>query len=117
MRICAISALGERRPPESASVLHYFFTKVNTVVEQHGGKIEYKGDSVWQFGMAMVGVIASALAAALQIDAEINDNLLPETGIKGLEPLAVGIGIEQGPVLIGSIGPAHRRAPHSRRDG
>jgi adenylate cyclase len=26
-----------------------------------------------------------------------------------LEPMALGIGIEQGPVLIGSIGPAHRR--------
>ncbi len=107
------SALGERRPPEeSASVLHYFFTKVNTVVEQHGGKIhEYKGDSVlaiWDGDGPEPA--ASALAAALQIDAEINDNLLPETGIKGLEPLAVGIGIEQGPVLIGSIGPAHRRA-------
>ena len=27
-----------------------------------------------------------------------------------MEPLAVGIGIEQGQVLMGSIGPAHRRA-------
>ena len=107
------SALGERRPPEeSASVLHYFFTKVNTVVEQHGGKVhEYKGDSVlaiWDGDGPEPA--ANALAAALQIDAEVNDNLLPETGIKGLEPLAVGIGIEQGPVLMGSIGPAHRRA-------
>ena len=107
------SALGERRPPEeSASVLHYFFTKVNSVVEQHGGKIhEYKGDSVLAIWDADgPEPAASALAAALQIDAEVNDNLLPETGIKGLEPLAVGIGIEQGPVLMGSIGPAHRRA-------
>ena len=42
------SALSESRPPEeSASVLHYFFTKVNSIVELHGGKVhEYKGDSV-----------------------------------------------------------------------
>jgi adenylate cyclase len=36
-------------------------------------------------------------------------NLLPEHALEGLEPMALGIGIEQGPVLIGSIGPAHRR--------
>ena len=29
--------------------------------------------------------------------------------MQGLEPLALGVGIEQGPVLLGSIGPAHRR--------
>ena len=41
---------------------------------------------------------------------QLNSNLLTELPIDGLEPLAVGIGIEQGPALIGSIGPAHRRA-------
>ena len=51
-----------------------------------------------------------ALLAARDIEADINATLLPETGIDGLEPLAVGIGIEQGPALVGSIGPAHRRA-------
>lgn len=107
------SALGEKRPPEeSASVLHYFFMKVNSVVEQHGGRVhEYKGDGVlaiWD-GDGQNSA-ARALAAALQIDKEVNDNLLPEIGVQGLEPLAVGIGIEQGPVLLGSIGPAHRRA-------
>ncbi|MDP6416304.1 MAG: adenylate/guanylate cyclase domain-containing protein, partial [Gammaproteobacteria bacterium] len=35
---------------------------------------------------------------------------MPEQAPAGLEPLAIGIGIEQGPVLIGSIGPAHRRS-------
>ena len=39
----------------------------------------------------------------------LSESLLPEHNLKGLEPLALGIGIEQGPVLIGSIGPAHRR--------
>ena len=32
-----------------------------------------------------------------------------ETGIDQLPPLAVGIGIEQGEVLVGSFGPARRR--------
>ena len=41
---------------------------------------------------------------------ELHDSLMPEQAPAGLEPLALGIGIEQGPVLIGSIGPAHRRS-------
>jgi class 3 adenylate cyclase len=41
---------------------------------------------------------------------QINRQLLEAFAPRGLEPLAVGVGIEQGPALIGSIGPAHRRA-------
>ena len=91
---------------ESASVLHYFFTKVNSIVELHGGKVhEYKGDSVLATGGAEENLAASnALKTAQQIEREINDKLLNESGVVGLEPLAVGIGIEQGPVLMGSIG-------------
>ncbi|MDG2141191.1 MAG: adenylate/guanylate cyclase domain-containing protein [Gammaproteobacteria bacterium] len=107
------SALGERRPPEeSASVLHYFFTKVSEIAERHGGRVhEYKGDNVlviWN-GDGVAPAI-NALNASLEIEKEINLNLLEDSGVEGLEPLAVGIGIEQGPVLLGSIGPAHRRA-------
>ena len=107
------SAIGERRPPEeSASILHYFFTKVNEIVERHGGRVhEYKGDNVlvvWDGDGASSAL--NALNASVEIESEINSTLLSETGVNGLEPLAVGIGIEQGPVLHGSIGPAHRRA-------
>ncbi len=107
------SAIGERRPPEeSAAILHYFFTKINQIVERHGGRIhEYKGDSVlvvWGGDGATPAL--RALNASLEIEREINSTLLSETGVEGLEPLAVGIGIEQGPVLRGSIGPANRRA-------
>ena len=106
------SAIGERRPPEeSAAVLHYFFTKVSEVVERYGGTIhEYKGDNVlavWDGDGTSPAL--NALKAALEIETEINTSL-SEAGIEGLEPLAVGIGIEQGPVLRGSLGPANRRA-------
>ena len=107
------SAIGERRPPEeSAAILHYFFTKVSEVVERHGGRVhEYKGDNVlvvWDGDG--VSPAQNALDASLEIEGEVNSTLLAETGLEGLEPLAVGIGVEQGPVLLGSIGPAHRRA-------
>ena len=45
------------------------------------------------------------MIAAQKIEKEVNDSLFQDTGISGIEPLAVGVGIEQGPVLMGSIGP------------
>ena len=50
-----------------------------------------------------------ALNAAQKMVAEIDDISLSANTPYGLEPLALGIGIEQGAALIGSIGPAHRR--------
>ena len=107
------SAFGEARPPEeAAAVLHFFFTRATEIVEQHGGRIhEFKGDSllaVWDGHHRAVA--GQALKAAHAMQEELHDSLMPEQAPAGLEPLAIGIGIEQGPVLIGSIGPAHRRS-------
>jgi adenylate cyclase len=106
------SAFGESRPPEEpAAVLHYFFTRATEIIERHGGRVhEFKGDSllaVWD-GYDQKSA-AAALAAGQEMQASVYRNLLPEHALEGLEPMALGIGIEQGPVLIGSIGPAHRR--------
>jgi class 3 adenylate cyclase len=106
------SAFSETRPPEEpAAVLHYFFTRAAEIIEHHGGRVhEFKGDSllaVWD-GNGQKSA-AAALAAGQEMQAAVYRNLLPENALEGLEPMALGIGIEQGPVLIGSIGPAHRR--------
>lgn len=106
------SAYGESRPPEeSAALLHFFFMKTTAIIEQHQGRVhEFKGDSllaIWD------GSDSAAAAAALQAAHEMQRTMievLPQHPPAGLEPLALGIGIEQGPVLIGSIGPAHRRS-------
>ncbi|MEQ8313558.1 MAG: adenylate/guanylate cyclase domain-containing protein [Gammaproteobacteria bacterium] len=106
------SAFGEARPPEEiAAVLHYFFTRAAEIIEREGGRVqEYKGDSLLAIWDGADRVSASrALHSAQALQEALNDTLLPEQAISGLEPLALGIGIEQGPVLIGSIGPAHRR--------
>jgi len=74
---------------------------------------EFKGDSflaMWNGG-TLGNEAKHALEAAKELQRSLNDKLLPEKALEGLEPLALGIGIEQGPVLIGSIGPAHRRSP------
>ena len=106
------SMFGEMRPPEeSAAVLHYFFQKATEIIEAHGGELhEYKGDSllaVWPEQSAHSA--EQALKAAQQMVAEIDHVSLQANSPYGLEPLALGVGIEQGAALIGSIGPAHRR--------
>jgi CHASE2 domain-containing sensor protein/class 3 adenylate cyclase len=107
------SAYTEARPAEeSAAVLHFFFQRATEIVEDCGGRIyEFSGDgllAVWDSH----GVESAELAyrAANRMLEHINHQLLEEYAPKGLEPLVLGVGIEQGPALIGSIGPAHRRA-------
>ena len=107
------AAFGEARPPEeSAAVLHYFFVRATEIIEQHGGRVhEFKGDSllaVWDGHHRQAA--QQALDAAQQMQHSIEQNSLSSQASSGLEPLALGIGIEQGPALIGSIGPAHRRS-------
>lgn len=106
------SAFSEARPPEeSAALLHFFFVRAAEIVEQYGGRIhEFKGDSllaVWDGHDTLAA--SQALKAAQDMQVAIDRDMLPQHPPEGLEPLALGIGIEQGPVLIGSIGPAHRR--------
>ena len=106
------SAYEESRPPEeAAALLHYFFTEASGVIESFGGQVEeYKGDSIlasWhtaQFNDASNRAIDTANALQDKMA-----SILPERPPKGLEPLALGIGIERGGTLVGSIGPAHRR--------
>ena len=107
------SAFGEARPPEeSAAVLHFFFTRATEIVEQHGGRVhEFKGDSllaVWDGHHRQAA--EQSLQAAQAMQSALHHSLMPEHSAPGLEPLALGVGIEQGPVLMGSIGPAHRRS-------
>ena len=106
------AAFGESRPPEeSAAVLHFFFTRATRIVEECGGRVhEFKGDgliAVWDTWNG--NAAARALQAAREMQEIEIAEMLPEDSPEGLEPLALGIGIEQGSVLIGSVGPAHRR--------
>ena len=107
------AAFGEARPPEeSAAVLHYFFVRATEIVEQHGGRVhEFKGDSllaIWDGHQRQAA--EQSLLAAQEMQLTIDQNILSPDSHDGLERLALGISIEQGPALIGSIGPAHRRS-------
>jgi CHASE2 domain-containing sensor protein len=101
-----------RSAEESAAVLHFFFQRATKIIERCNGRVhEFNGDSllaVWD-GQGTESA-ESAYRAGSQMLEQINYQLLEKYAPEGLEPLVVGIGIEQGPALIGSIGPAHRRA-------
>lgn len=107
------SAFSEARPPEEiAVVLHYFISRASEIIENHGGQLqEFRGDgilAIWE--SADTATARNVMLAAESLQRALNDRLLPEQSLQGFEPLALGIGIEQGPVLVGSIGPSHRRS-------
>jgi len=107
-----LSAFSESRPPEeSAALLHAFFVRTCEIVELHGGRIhEFKGEgllAIWDDHSSISA--ARALKAARAMQEAAADEVLPQHAQDGLESLALGIAIEQGPVLTGSMGPAHRR--------
>ncbi len=107
------AAFSESRPPEeSAAVLHFFFVRATEIIEQHGGRVhEFKGDSVLAIWDGHHREAAEqALLTAQDMQQAIDQNRLTPRSSSVLEPLALGIGIEQGPALIGSLGPAHRRS-------
>lgn len=107
------SAYCEARPPEeAAALLHAFFSTAHRVVQAHGGIIEeFVGDAImaiWNAPEACPKHPERALQAAHALAREI-PQLFPEEAPPGLEPLAVGIGLETGKALVGSFGPAERR--------
>lgn len=116
------SAYCEARPPEeAAAVLHAFFSTATKVIEAQGGVIEaFQGDAilaVWN-GEPDANPAADpahsgdharrALQAAINLHAAMH-GVLPDPAPAGLEPLALGIGVESGPAMAGSFGLASRR--------
>jgi adenylate cyclase len=102
-----------RTPEDSATVLHLFYTTIDRIVSQHGGEVEQMvGDSimaVWNGSTPCALHAAKAVGAAIQIWQE-GVAQLPRVASRKTPPLDLGIGIETGPVMVGSFGPAHRRA-------
>lgn len=107
------SAYCEARAPEDAArVLHRFYKTASEVVSGHGGVVvEMVGDSLLAvFGGPRPCLDSSrqALQAARQIWLRCGEEL-PNTTGQGLEPMAIGVGVETGTALLGSFGAANRR--------
>lgn len=107
------SAYCEARTPEdTARVLHRFYKTANQIIARHGGVVEEMvGDSllaVFNGPQPCADHSHHALRAALEIWSRCGEEL-PNTSGRGLEPLAIGVGIESGTALVGSFGDADRR--------
>lgn len=112
------SAFATHRPPqETAALLHAFYCIAVDVVEQHGGVVEnVVGDSVlavWNAYSPCANHPAQALAAAKELSRATRPLLahrsIPENDHL-VQPLALGVGVETGTAIVGSFGPARRRA-------
>ena len=112
------SAFAAHRPPEeTVALLHAFSSIAVDVVERHGGVVErVAGDSilaVWNAFSACDAHPDQAMAAARELIGATRPLLASNTfeGDGGpLQPLALGIGLESGSVIVGSFGPTRRRA-------
>jgi adenylate cyclase len=102
----------ERAPEDAATVLHLFYTTLDRIVTEHGGVVEQMvGDgltAVWNGSSPCNQHAKKALQAAEVIWKE-GVAQLPKVASRKTPPLDIGIGIETGPVMVGSFGPARRR--------
>jgi adenylate cyclase len=102
----------ERAPEDAATVLHLFYTTLDRIVTEHGGVVEQMvGDgltAVWNGSTPCNQHAKKALQAAEVIWKE-GVSQLPKVASRKTPPLDIGIGIETGPVMVGSFGPARRR--------
>ena len=102
----------ERAPEDAATVLHLFYTTLDRIVTEHGGVVEQMvGDgltAVWNGSSPCNQHAKKALQAAEVIWKE-GVAQLPKVSSRKTPPLDIGIGIETGPVMVGSFGPARRR--------
>lgn len=104
------SAWCDQLPAEQAgALLHSFYTFASKIIHQEGGVVEeYVGDAVmgvWRSANSDLRPLNAAKSMVLTGEQLFG----AETGINHLPPLAIGIGIEQGEVLVGAFGPARRR--------
>lgn len=112
------SAFAAYRPPqETAAMLHAFCCIAVEVVEQHHGVVEnVVGDSVlavWNAYSDCPDHAKQAMAAAqelLRATRQLLASSHPTSELGAVQPLALGVGLESGMAIVGSFGPARRRA-------
>ncbi len=115
------SAFAAHNPPEETAALQHAFcciaVDVVDVVERPGGVVENViGDSVmavWNASPGRDDHPLSALAAArelCQATRQLLSSRKPISEQSPVQPLALGVGLESGSAIVGSFGPARRRA-------
>ncbi len=98
---------------ELKTLLNRYFTPMTRIIFETRGTIDkYVGDMIMAFWGAPVADqqhAAQAIEAALRMLAE-TEVLRQEFAAEGLPPIAIGIGINTGPMNVGDMGSEYRRA-------
>ena len=91
-------------PQETFDFINAYLGRVGPIVRNHGGFIDkYVGDAV----MALFPPGGSPLDAALAIQREVEAfNAAQPPGIR--DPIAAGIGLHDGPLMLGTVGEEQR---------
>jgi len=109
------TTLSERLEPAAlGELMNTLLTELSRVIRaDHLGTIDkYIGDCVmafWGAPVARADHAAAAVAAALDMQRALA-RLLPRLALPGGAPLAVGIGLNTGPAVVGNMGSAYRMA-------
>jgi len=91
-------------PDENFAFINAFLERIGPVIRTHNGFIDkYIGDAI----MALFNDADDALRAGLAMF-EALDGFNAERRLTGLEPIAIGIGINSGSLMLGTIGEKHR---------
>lgn len=105
------------QPQEVAALLHAYCCMAVEVVEKHGGVVEnVVADSVvaiWTAepeGDAHAHRAVAAARELLQVSRPLLASSHPVSETSQMQPLALGVGVETGSAIVGSFGPARRRA-------
>lgn len=96
-------------PQESGAILHSFYTVANQIISELGGTVEeYVGDAVVGVWREPANYV-NAVQAGQNLIQDMEALFAMHHEIPSLPPLAVGVGIEYGEVIVGSFGPSRRR--------
>jgi adenylate cyclase len=101
------------QPTQLREFINEYLTAMTDVIHRHGGTVDkYIGDAIMAFWGAPLADdlhADNAVAAALQMLQEA-ERLSVTFELRGLPPLAIGIGINTGVVCVGDMGSKSRRA-------
>lgn len=99
------TSLSERMSPdENFAFINAYLERMGPVIRDHGGFIDkYIGDAI----MALFEYADDGVRAGLAM-LEALDGFNAERSAAGLEPVAIGIGLNTGSLMMGTIGERHR---------
>src|SRR5437764_987702 len=109
--IIGFTRMAEHLPPEAVvTMLRQFHDRMTSEIFASGGTVEkYIGDAIFAvFGLPNAGVddAANALRCAEGMLAAL-DAWNKERAEAGESPVAIGIGLNYGPAVVGDVGSAH----------